>query len=267
MTELPADELELVFGTTAVSSVRESRQTPPAATAGVWHVATRDDSAILKLVRNGGDEGRWPAREDERDPYYWKREPLAYVSGANAAFGVPQVRACVERADGSVALWLEDCGEPPTTRTADELVEIAERLGRAQAQPVPEHPWLGRGFLREYLRLHEVDGEEPEGELVLCHNDFHPGNVLATGAVIDWAYCGLGAAGLDAGVLVVDAVADEAADDVDPEAVYDAYVRGYGADARAGFLAGACRLRWLPRGRTPAWDRTLDLIDRLASDA
>ncbi len=63
-----------------MSSVRESRQTPPAATGGVW-----------------------PARDDKGDPYYWKREPFAYVSGANAVFGVPQVRACVERVDGSVA--------------------------------------------------------------------------------------------------------------------------------------------------------------------
>jgi hypothetical protein len=247
--------------------VRESRQTPPAATAGVWRVSTRDDSAVLKLIRNGGDEGRWPARDDERDPYYWKREPLAYTSGVNAAFGVPQVRACIERADGSVALWLEDCGEAPTTRTAAELVEIAERLGQAQAQPVPEQPWLVRGFLPEYLRLHGLDGGDAGGEPVLAHNDFHPGNVLANGAVIDWAYCGLGSAGVDAGVLVVDALADEAVDEVDPESVYAAYVRGYGADARAGFVAGASRLRWLPRGRKPAFDRTLDLIDRLASDA
>jgi hypothetical protein len=261
------DELELVFGTTAVTSVRESRQTPPAATAGVWHVATRDDSAVLKVVRSGGDEGRWPARDAETDPYYWKREPLAYTSGANAAFGVPQVRACVERPDGSVALWLEDCGEPPAPRTADDLVAIAERLGRAQAQPAPEHPWLGRGFLPEYLRLHGIDGgDEPDGPLVLTHNDFHPGNILANGAVIDWASCGLGAAGLDAGVLVVDALADEAVEDVDPEAVYAAYVDGYGAEARTGFLAGASRLRWLPRGRKAAWDRTLDLIERLRSE-
>ena len=264
---IPRDELELVFGSTDVTSVRESRQTPPAATVGVWRVAACGDSAVLKLIRNGGDEGRWPARGDEADPYYWQREPLAYTTGVNAAFGVPQVRACVERADGSIALWLEDCGEPPATRTAEELVAIAERLGRAQAQPAPEHPWLVRGFLPEYLRLHGVEGGEPEGPLVLTHNDFHPGNVLANGAVVDWAYCGLGAAGLDAGVLVVDALADEAVAEVDAEAVYEAYVRGYGASARAGFLAGASRLRWLPRGRKPAWDRTLDLIERLASDA
>jgi hypothetical protein len=260
------DELELVFGTTVVTSVRESRQTPPAATAGVWRVATRDDSAILKLVRNGGDEGRWPARDDETDPYYWRREPLAYTTGANAAFGVPRVRACVERADGSVALWLEDCGDAPVTRTQDELVAIAERLGRAQAQPAPRQPWLVRGFLPEYLRLHGAEGDEPDAPLVLTHNDFHPGNVLANGAVIDWAYCGLGAAGLDAGVLVVDALADEAVEEVDAEAVYSAYVRAYGAEARAGFLAGATRLRWLPRGRKPAWDRAIDLIERLASE-
>jgi hypothetical protein len=252
--------------------VRESRTTPPAATAGVWHVATQDDRAVLKVVRDGGDEGRWPARADERDPYYWRREPLAYVSGVNEPFGVPHVRACVERPDGSVALWLEDCGTAPPW-TVERLHDVAQRLGRAQALSVPDQPWLVPGFLPEYLRLHGIDDDcAPLAALpqVLCHNDFHPGNVLADGSVIDWAYCGVGAAGLDAGVLVVDALADGAIPphEADPlaDAVWQGYRRGLGHDVRAGFVAGARRLRWLPRGRKPAWDATVSLIERLASD-
>jgi len=243
----------------------------------VWHVETADDRAVLKVVHNGGDEGRWPARADETDPYYWRREPLAYLSGAIDAFGVPAVRACVERPDGSVALWLEDCGEPAVTRGPDELGAIAKRLGVAQAQPVASEPWLAPGFHREYLRLHGIADDcarLDELPQALCHNDFHPGNVLADGSVIDWAYCGPGAVGLDAGVLVVDGIADEvvAPDEADEavDAVWSGYTAGLGRDdeaVRRGFLEGARRLRWLPRGRKPAWDAALDLIDRLASGA
>ena len=253
--------------------MRQARRTPPAATAGVWHVETADDRAVLKVVCDGGDEGRWPARTGASDPYYWRREPLAYLSGAIDSFGVPGVRACVERPDGSVALWLEDCGEPSATREPRELGAIAERLGAAQARPVADEPWLVRGFLPEYLRLHGIEDDCARLEdlpQTLCHNDFHPGNVLGGGAVIDWAYCGVGAAGLDAGVLVVDALADEAiaADEADAlaDAVWEGYRRGFGQDVRAGFVAGARRLRWLPRGRKTAWDATTSLIERLASD-
>jgi hypothetical protein len=259
-----------------VRTVRQSRQTPPKATAGVWHVETARDRAVLKLLCNGGDEGRWPARSEESDPYYWRREALAYASGAIDRFGVPEVLACVERTDGSIALWLEDCGEAPPTRTLEEAFAIAQRLGAAQALPVPDAPWLARGFLREYLRLHDIDDDCADLEAlpeVLCHNDFHPGNVLAGGAVIDWAYCGLGAAGLDAGVLLADGIADavfpaEQADEF-AAAVWSGYTGGLGrgdAQIRRGFVAGARRLRWLPFGREAAWDATIALIERLASE-
>jgi hypothetical protein len=241
----------------------------------VWHVETAKDRAVLKVVRNGGDEGRWPARAEETDPYYWRREPLAYLSHALDGFGVPELRACVERPDGSVALWLEDGGEPPSTRALAELAAIAQRLGKAQACPVPDEPWLVRGFLPAYLRLHGIDDDcarLDELPQALCHNDFHPGNVLADGSVIDWAYCGTGAIGLDAGVLVVDGIADEVipgeqADEA-ADAAWAGYTAGLGRDdeaVRRGFVEGARRLRWLPRGEKPAWDATLGLIDRLAS--
>jgi thiamine kinase-like enzyme len=128
------------------------------------------------------------------------------------------------------------------------------------------------GFLREYLRLHEVAVDEPALARLdtlpqtLCHNDFHPGNVLADGTVIDWAYCGVGAVGVDAGVLVVDGLADgvfppEQADAV-AAAVWGGYTRGLGfADdgVRFGFVQGVARLRWLPRATA--------FIQRLASES
>jgi hypothetical protein len=100
--------------------------------------------------------------------------------------------------------------------------------------------------------------------------------VLESGVVIDWAYCGIGAPGLDAGVLVADGIADDAfaveqADAV-AAAVWNGYLEGLdGAfdpeDVRCAFTRGtALRLSWPPRGAKPAWDATIDFLERLASD-
>jgi hypothetical protein len=272
-----------VFGTSEGVAVRRGRNSPPAATAGIWHVSTADDAAVLKLVAPGEGQSRWPAARDPSHPYYWRREPLVYRSGLHEPFGPPACRAICERDDGSVALWLADAGDPPTW-TPELLREAATRLGRAQAETagIGGEGVLTRGFLREYLRLHDVPADEHVlGRLdavphTLCHNDFHPDNVLADCSVIDWAYCGLGAPGLDAGVLVADGIADEAfsaqlADEV-AAAVWAGYCDGLdGAfdevDVRFAFVHGtALRLSWLPRGTKDAWDATIDFLQRLASN-
>jgi hypothetical protein len=93
--------------------------------------------------------------------------------------------------------------------------------------------------------------------------------------VVDWAYCGLAALGLDAGVLVADGLADGAFAPELSEPVSACVWAGYLAGLREGgftgdengvryaFLRGtALRLSWLPRGRSPAWDATVDLLDR-----
>jgi hypothetical protein len=274
-----------VFGTTAVTAVREPRQTPPDATAGLWYVEAGIDRAVLKLVRAGVTEGsRWPAPDDPGSPYWWRREAVAYESGLLRRYGAPASRAVVERGEDLVAIWLDAAPEPPPW-TPELCHEISRRLGRAQSQPPPDVPWLGRGFLREYLRLHGVrNGQDVLGRLdempsTLCHNDLHPGNVLgARGEVlVDWPYCGLGAAGLDAGVLVADGVADavfpvERADEF-ATAVWEGYLDGLGgvydeSDVRFAFARGtALRLSWLPRGERVEWDATIELLTRLASDS
>jgi hypothetical protein len=252
---------------------------------GVWHVSAGSDSAVLKVLRHGGEASRWPSFAGESHPYYWRREACAYESALNAPFGAPACRAVVERADGSIALWLEDAGAAPAW-TPELLGEVAHRLGAAQAAcavALPDASWLARDWLRAYLRLHEVDtvGETLDrlDGLVqtICHNDFHPANVLGPHAecVVDWAYCGIGAAGLDAGVLVADGIADEAfAAELAGEvaaAVWTGYLAGLAGAAdedevRFAFVHGtALRLSWLPRGRTPAWDATIDFLERLAS--
>jgi len=264
--------------------VRQHRVTPPDSTAGLWFVETSDDRAVLKLIHAGATKGsRWPASLDPASPYWWRREPVAYESGVLEPYGAPACRAVVERGDGLVALWLDAAPEPPDW-TPGLLGEVARRLGRAQAAALPEAPWLVHGFLREYLRLHDVrDGEDVLARLdaqppTLCHNDLHPANVLGLHGevVIDWPYCGLGAAGLDAGVLVADGIADgafpaEQADEV-ATAVWDGYLDGLGgafddAEVRFAFARGtALRLSWLPRCERPEWDAAIAFLERLASD-
>lgn len=244
------------------------------------------DSAVLKVVRNGGEGSRWPASSDVAHPYYWRREPSAYASGLAASFGAPALRACVDRMDGSVALWLEDAGEPPAW-TPELLHDVAHRLGRTQAAlaaPLPDDDWLSRDWLRAYLALHDVPADKAVLERLhsatqtICHNDFHPDNLLGSrgDVVIDWAYCGVGALGLDAGVLVADGIADgafppELVDEV-CASVWDGYLtglRGAGRveDVRFAFARGtALRFSWLLRGERPAWDATVDFLERLASD-
>jgi hypothetical protein len=241
---------------------------------------------VLKVVWKGGDGGRWPASSDPAHPYYWRREPCVYESGIARPFGAPECRALVQRDDGSVALWLAEAPEVASW-TPELLAEVAHRLGRAQAAPAPQDEWLSCGWLRAYLALHEVTETEVVDRLdslpqTLCHHDFHPAKVIGANAdvVVDWAYCGLGAFGLDAGVLVADGIADEAfpaelADEVST-AVWEGYLAGLRAggwtgdeaDVRYAYAHGtALRLSWLPRGEKPAWDATIDFLRRLASNA
>ena len=306
MTDIPPAEVELVFGAGAtVSAARQLRRTPPLATAGLWHVSSDADSAVLKLVAAaGGRDSRWPASTDPDDPYYWRREPLAYTSGLLdrlvGGLRAPACRAAVERPDGSVALWLEDVPEPPSW-TAEVLGTVARRLGRAQAAfaaDLPTERWLSRGWLRAYLALHEAP--DPEAETVLerldalahtlCHHDLHPANVLAEDAtvVVDWAYCGLATLGLDAGVLVADGIADGAfapeLGDAVAAAVWEGYARGLGDTGWAGDLDGvrfaflrgtALRLSWLAASlpyiaddeRRKAWRATIALLERWRHEA
>ncbi len=270
--------------------MRQLRRTPPAATAGLWHVTARGDSAVLKLVQLARSETRWPAEPEETDPYYWRREPLAYESGLLERIEplrAPACRGVFERADGSVALWLEDVPAPPRW-TPERLGSVAHRLGRMQAAFAagpPQERWLSQDWLRRYLVLHDAPDHEADAVFerldalpqTLCHHDLHPANVLgvACDVVIDWAYCGLAALGLDAGVLVADGLADGAFAPELSNAVAARVWTDYLAGLRAGgwtgeeagvryaFLRGtALRLSWLPRGKSAAFDATIELLDR-----
>jgi len=97
----------------------------------------------------------------QASPYWWLREPVAYESGLPEAFGVLRLFARVDRADGDVALWLEDGGDEAVA-TPENLRATTERLGVAQRDLVGvAEPWLAHGFLDEYLRLHGAGTAEP----------------------------------------------------------------------------------------------------------
>ncbi|MER8219288.1 aminoglycoside phosphotransferase [Streptomyces sp. NPDC094143] len=128
-------------------------------TAGVWRVTGGGRSAVLKVLTRTKETGvAWAASNDPRHRNFWRREAYVYRSGLARVWEPHGIRAprlleCAERADGDVALWLEDVpGAPATTWSAARHVEHAHRLGRAQGAvgAGEDHPWLSQRFLRDY---------------------------------------------------------------------------------------------------------------------
>jgi hypothetical protein len=282
----------------------------PAATAGVWSVRTGSDTAVLKLVHHDPEGSRsWPSDTDPSHPYYWRREPYVYESKLVERLpgGVrrPKCRGLFERADGSVALWLEALPEPPSS--LEWYGRAARSLGRmegAVTAALPTERWLSRRWLRAYLdlRLELTGPRSAEREAMLealehgpqtfCHVDFYPGNLVGDGEdtiLIDWAYCGIGALGEDPGNFVPDAVLDgfvtpEQADHLE-RVVWDGYRAGlddarWAGDERAVRFAFTAtpwlKYEWLnpalasgtlDEATATRWRGALPLIDRLGEEA
>jgi hypothetical protein len=140
------------------------------ASAGIWRVSGEGWSVVLKVVHHGQDgHPNWKSSADQDHWYYWKREVLAYRSGLLESFegGLrgPACLAVFERADGSVALWLEDVGRGSagTTWGVAPYEEAARHLGHAQGAlaraPVRTEPWFARDWLRAYLTQRDADME------------------------------------------------------------------------------------------------------------
>jgi hypothetical protein len=244
-----------------------------ASTLGVWRIAANGESRVLKhLALGAGGTRTWPSEPDVGSPHYWRREVEVYAHGLPAA--VPfRLPACTtfERPDGSVALWLEDVGDPEPWPDAD-IVDVARRLAAMPA--LDDGPaWLARDWLPRYLELRafrfdpelvywrrrdEILARIDRGPRVLVHNDFHPGNIFRPGGdpvVIDWAFTGIGVPGADAGVLAGDFLFDgfyppEEAQHL-IELVWDAYSAALdpalvpGAEF-AYFAGNALRYGWAP---------------------
>jgi Phosphotransferase enzyme family len=307
----PSEELRAVFGPEHGQVEAEPLgRGVPAATAGVWLVRAGSDAAVLKLVReNPTGHARWPAAAEPEHPYYWRREVCAYESGflerLPGGVRAPRCRGCFERADGSVAVWLE--AVPELAWTIDGYGLAARRLGRMQAAfaaALPREPWLSRRWLRAYLDLRlELTGprdEEQEAALraleagpqTFCHLDFYPENLFGDGddpVLVDWAYCGIGALGEDPGNFVPDAlldgfVAPEQADQLE-RVVWEGYRAGladggWAGDERAVRFAFCAtpwlKYRWVPptleewtldEATVARWRGAMPLIDRLGEEA
>lgn len=256
------------------------------ATGGIWRVEGPAGRAVLKIANAGADAGAWATGERGDHWNNWRREPLAYQSGlartafGEAGLGAPRLLDLVELGPGALALWLEDVGGLPGPRwTVERLADAARRLGRAQAgwagRELP-HPWLSRGWLRQYVASKPVREPVPwehplavaawpaelraglrrlwerRGDLLdraealpgtLCHLDVWPMNLIARGApddeivLLDWSFVGAGAVGEDVGNLIADSVADAL---IDP-ALLPEIDREVTAAYLAGLRAGGWR--------------------------
>jgi Ser/Thr protein kinase RdoA (MazF antagonist) len=141
------------------------------ASIGIWRVAGDGWSTIVKLVGPGArGHPNWQAGEEPGHWLYWRREVAAYESGLVSSFAgalrPPRCDLVAERADGTVALWLEDLGwaVPGSEWALDRYTTAARHLGEAQGAYVaegsmPRHAWLSRDWLRCYLRQRDADLE------------------------------------------------------------------------------------------------------------
>ena len=128
-------------------------------TGGIWRVEVGGAPAVLKWTRLGDQHAaNWPAGAGVDHWNYWRREVRAYESdllGACSELGVrmPRVLGIDDRADGTVALWLEHVdGTDATAWSADRLGRFAAGWGRAQHALANRHDdWLARRWIERYL--------------------------------------------------------------------------------------------------------------------
>jgi len=145
-------------------------------------------SLILKVVRLGRDDPL--ERSDPSNLRFWKREPLAYGSGALAdlpgGLVAPRCYGVVEQSDHEVWLWLEDVAEEPDTKWPRERYGlVAHHLGQFNGayltgRPLPRGAWLGRGLLRaEAANVKPSIGRLPAVEAHPLARRFFPTDVAA----------------------------------------------------------------------------------------
>lgn len=243
---------------TSIDQLRHNKKND--ATLGIWRVNATHGSAVLKISTpppHGAPAGFWPTSDEPTHWNYWRRESLAYTTDlavtayAEAGIVAPGLLAAVDRPDGLVELWLEDVEGPEGFDwEVSRLVRFAHELGVGQARwagRVPDHPWLSRRWLTQYLTEGpplSVDIEDTfwdhsrvaawpadvrrglrrlwverdrmlaaaeASERTLCHLDVWPANLIdgqGRSVLLDWSFTGAGAIGEDVSNLVIDSFTD-----------------------------------------------------------
>jgi len=256
-------------------------------TGGVYRVRAGHDSAVLKIVRHGAGataDGLWGADADVGARNYWKREWLAFGSGLldrlPGDLSAPRTLLTTEQDAGECWIWMEDvAGRTGNTLTVADLGTVARALGTTQgayaagAAPLPDEPWLSRGWLRGWVgvcatsfvpaigaddgwddpriaplrplraeaaalwdRHEELLAIAESAPPTLNHWDFWPANVFVDGArvvAIDWSQVGIGGLAHDLDQLTLDPVWMQVMPDAPLDDLEAAVLDGYVAGLRA----------------------------------
>ena len=277
--ELPLSVVRAVAGRRDATAVETSES--PIVTGSIG-AATASVTRISGVLRSGAGEKQFSvirkvfrpgdAAGDPRHWAYWRRESLGYASGLlinplGAGLVAPY---CYEVIDDAV--YLADVVGPP------ERTEVAaHRLGTWHATArIPDAPWLAGDQLAQRIAVTDLDWStvDAPGDVqavwarrhdlmklldsvptVLCHGDFHPGNLIAGSddvtTVLDWGTLGAGAPGFDLAHLALATLTD-------PFPYYAEGLRGVvsAEDAHLGYsvtlaLVGASRLHWMQTNGVP----------------
>ncbi|MBV9790973.1 MAG: hypothetical protein JOZ51_22455, partial [Chloroflexi bacterium] len=126
--------------------------------SGMAHTADQalNWSVVLKVFGAPQDA----AMDDPAQPFYWRRESLAYQSGLlgdpAAGFVAPRCFGVSERSQ-QIWLWLEDLAPHTADRWSLEQFGVtARQLGRFQGEflagrALPEYSWLNRRLIRAWV--------------------------------------------------------------------------------------------------------------------
>jgi hypothetical protein len=162
LTDDETRELGAVHGRDDAAVAYAFPSAVPPTTAGLWRITATGSSVVCKVLRAGDrSTSAWAGSTDPAHPYYWRREALVYESRLLDRFAgrlrAPRCLGVFERADGSVALWLEDLNNTtpgrswPLTRYGEAAYDVGVAQASSSAVADDGPVWLSRGWLHAYV--------------------------------------------------------------------------------------------------------------------